>query len=210
MVSGRLQDTSASLSGRLGQLSPGCNHRCRTTLVSRASHTEPKRDDMCLFAAVTGRAACASAWGWLAIGLVALGLLCGCGSSPQPSRAQPASSAAASRLPAGTRSARSGGTGPARGAGRATRAAGRSSASPSTSPETTGFDVTIAFARCMRAHGVPNFPTPTSRPGLLGPSSGIAPSSPRFEAALNGPCQSLAPPAWVSSGPVNSGRGGGP
>jgi hypothetical protein len=60
----------------------------------------------------------------------------------------------------------------------------------------------LAFAECMRAHGVPDFPDPTGQNGQLGPSSGIDPASPRFQSALTGPCESLAPPAWVSSGKV--------
>jgi len=60
----------------------------------------------------------------------------------------------------------------------------------------------LAFAKCMRAHGVPSFPDPDGQGGQLGPSSGIDPSSPQFQSALNGPCASLAPPAWVSSGKV--------
>ena len=59
---------------------------------------------------------------------------------------------------------------------------------------------TVAFAKCMRAHGIRNFPDPNGRPGQLGPSSGIDPGSAKFRAALNGPCKPLAPPAWVDSG----------
>jgi hypothetical protein len=67
-----------------------------------------------------------------------------------------------------------------------------------------GYSVT--FARCMRAHGVPNFPDPnnpndpTGQGGQLGPDSGVDPTSAAFQAALNGPCRSLAPAGWVSSG----------
>jgi hypothetical protein len=61
---------------------------------------------------------------------------------------------------------------------------------------------TVAFAQCMRAHGVSNFPDPTGQSGQLGPSSGIDPTSPQFQEAINGPCLSLAPPGWVSSGKV--------
>jgi hypothetical protein len=60
----------------------------------------------------------------------------------------------------------------------------------------------LAFARCMRANGVPNFPDPNGQSGQLGPSSGIDPNSSEFQAALNGPCKSLAPPGWVGSGKV--------
>ena len=66
---------------------------------------------------------------------------------------------------------------------------------------------TLGFAQCMRAHGVPNFPNPNGHGGQLGPGSGINPASPQFEAAINGPCMSLAPPGWVSSGTVSKGGG---
>jgi hypothetical protein len=61
---------------------------------------------------------------------------------------------------------------------------------------------TMTFAACMRAHGVPNFPNPNWKASQLGPNSEINPASPAFEAALSGPCHSMAPVGWVSSGPV--------
>lgn len=67
--------------------------------------------------------------------------------------------------------------------------------------ETTG-TYSLAFAKCMRAHGVPKFPNPNGSASQLGPDSGVNPASAAFKAALNGPCQSLAPAGWVSSGPV--------
>lgn len=60
---------------------------------------------------------------------------------------------------------------------------------------------TLAFAKCMRAHGVANFPDPNGSAGQLGPNSGIDPTSAKFQAALNGPCKSLAPAPWLDSGP---------
>lgn len=60
----------------------------------------------------------------------------------------------------------------------------------------------LAFARCMRAHGVPDFPDPDGQAGQLGPGSGIDPNSPQFQSALNGPCKSLVPPGWLGSGKV--------
>jgi hypothetical protein len=60
----------------------------------------------------------------------------------------------------------------------------------------------VAFARCMRANGITNFPDPNGQPGQLGPGSGFDPNTPQFQAALNGPCVSLAPPGWVGSGKV--------
>ena len=47
----------------------------------------------------------------------------------------------------------------------------------------------LKYARCMRAHGVPNFPDPTSSGLTL---SGIDPNSPRFKAAQK-VCRSLLP-----------------
>lgn len=64
----------------------------------------------------------------------------------------------------------------------------------------TGTAFSLAFARCMRAHGMPSFPDPG---GQLGPGGGADPASQAFQAALNGPCRPLAPPAWVSSGQVS-------
>jgi len=57
----------------------------------------------------------------------------------------------------------------------------------------------VAYARCMRSHGVPDFPDPTSAPGGGiafqidgGPSSDLNHNNPRFIAA-DGACQSLLP-----------------
>jgi hypothetical protein len=58
-----------------------------------------------------------------------------------------------------------------------------------------------AFARCMRADGVPGFPDPDGKPGQVA-SSGIETSSASFQAALYGPCKSLAPASWVSVPPL--------
>ncbi len=49
------------------------------------------------------------------------------------------------------------------------------------------------FAACMRTHGVPNFPDPTSQGAIqIGPSSGIDPGSASFQAAQQH-CSSLLP-----------------
>jgi hypothetical protein len=53
----------------------------------------------------------------------------------------------------------------------------------------------LAFARCMRSHGVTNFPDPSSSGAIsisAGSSSGLDPSSPQFQAAQK-TCQSLLP-----------------
>jgi hypothetical protein len=49
------------------------------------------------------------------------------------------------------------------------------------------------FAACMRTHGVPNFPDPSSQGAIaIGPSSGIDPGSPTFNAAQQR-CRTLLP-----------------
>ena len=51
----------------------------------------------------------------------------------------------------------------------------------------------LAFSRCMRSHGVPNFPDPNAQGDLaIGPSSGLDPGSAKFQAALRA-CQKVLP-----------------
>jgi hypothetical protein len=51
----------------------------------------------------------------------------------------------------------------------------------------------IAFADCMRSHGVPNFPDPGSGGGIqIGAGSGIDPASPAFQSAQKS-CSRLLP-----------------
>lgn len=55
----------------------------------------------------------------------------------------------------------------------------------------TAFDQILTFARCMRGHGVPNFPDPSSGGGIqIGP--GLNPQSPAFQAAQKA-CGKLLP-----------------
>jgi hypothetical protein len=121
------------------------------------------------------------------IALCAAACSAGAGSSGGPSGSDP--QLAVSSGDAG--SARSGDTPPADGQRRSTGS------------------FTAGFARCMRAHGVPRFPDPNGTPGQLGPDSGVDLASAQFQAAVNGPCRSLAPPAWVSTGPDTIPGGGG-
>ena len=54
----------------------------------------------------------------------------------------------------------------------------------------------LAFSRCMRAHGISDFPDPSSQGGIAlngGPGSDLNPSSPLFKAANNA-CKPLLPP----------------
>ena len=105
-----------------------------------------------------------------------------CGGTP----ASPAASSSATRI-----SGAGGGSGPV------TIPGGGGSGG---SGQRTSTAFSLAFAKCMRAHGVPDFPDPNGQGAQIGPSSGIDPSSPQFQAALNGPCKSLAPPGWLSTG----------
>jgi len=75
--------------------------------------------------------------------------------------------------------------------------------SPSSGTTSTS-SFTVAFAQCMRSHGVPNFPNPSGNGSVFGPGRGIDSTSPQFQRALQA-CKSLAPPSWISSGPVSSG-----
>jgi hypothetical protein len=70
------------------------------------------------------------------------------------------------------------------------------SSSPSTNNTAKGYSQALAFSKCMRAHGVSNFPDPSTSGGgvqlAIGPSSGINPQAPAFRAAQQS-CQHLLP-----------------
>jgi hypothetical protein len=59
-----------------------------------------------------------------------------------------------------------------------------------------------AFARCMRVNGVPGFPDPDGRADQLAADGGLDTHSAAFQAALYGPCETLAPPGWVAAAPL--------
>jgi hypothetical protein len=50
----------------------------------------------------------------------------------------------------------------------------------------------VQFAQCMRSHGLPNFPDPTSTGTLNFAGSGIKPNTPQFQSAMQA-CRSLLP-----------------
>ena len=70
------------------------------------------------------------------------------------------------------------------------------SSSPSTENAAKGYSQALAFSKCMRAHGVSNFPDPTTSGGgvqlSIGPSSGVNPQAPAFQAAQQS-CKHLMP-----------------
>ncbi len=57
---------------------------------------------------------------------------------------------------------------------------GTSSGSPGAGADSSG---PLAFARCMRANGVPNFPDPVPGRGFLFPAGGVNPNAPAVAAA---------------------------
>ncbi|MGZ4185615.1 MAG: hypothetical protein ACXVFA_09780 [Solirubrobacteraceae bacterium] len=60
----------------------------------------------------------------------------------------------------------------------------------------------LAFSRCMRAHGLTNFPDPSAGKGIqlrITPSSGLNPFSPAFRAA-QASCHKLLPGGGPASG----------
>jgi hypothetical protein len=68
------------------------------------------------------------------------------------------------------------------------------------SPEATG----LAFAGCMRAHGLPNFPDPQAGGGFLfHTGAGADPSSPAFKAA-QAKCKKYLPPGPGSGSPPSA------
>ena len=75
-------------------------------------------------------------------------------------------------------------------AGGATTPASTAASSGSTAPGAG--DPGLAFASCMRANGVPNFPDPAGGRGLLFDAAGINRSAPAFRAA-QAKCHKLLP-----------------
>lgn len=69
--------------------------------------------------------------------------------------------------------------------------AGGSSSSTTTAASGSGSSGGLALAKCMRSHGVSNFPDPNSSGGIdVNGANGIDPSSPQYQAAMKS-CQSL-------------------
>jgi hypothetical protein len=75
-------------------------------------------------------------------------------------------------------------------------ACGSSSPSSTVAGASSKYSKALAFSNCMRAHGVPNFPDPSSSSGGLdlhaGPGTGLDPRSPSFQSAQQA-CKSLLP-----------------
>jgi hypothetical protein len=67
-----------------------------------------------------------------------------------------------------------------------------SSSSKATAAATRGQGQLLAFSKCMRAHGVTNFPDPNGQGLRITPSMGINPFSPSFKAA-QASCRHILP-----------------
>jgi hypothetical protein len=76
-------------------------------------------------------------------------------------------------------------------AGLALAAAGCSSSPAASSGGSSNYQKDVAFAQCMRSHGEPSFPDPSSGGGFQLPAS-VQASSSQFESANNS-CKSLLP-----------------
>lgn len=89
--------------------------------------------------------------------------------------------------------------------GLAVAACGASSGGPSTAAS-KGYSQALEFSKCMRSHGVSNFPDPSTGGGgvqlSIGPGSGINPRSPAFQSA-QASCKHLMPGGGPGSGPPN-------
>jgi hypothetical protein len=82
-------------------------------------------------------------------------------------------------------------TGPATGSTSSTGTGGAATSSQAAAPADSN-DSALAFARCMRASGVPNFPDPSPGGGFLFSATGLNLSSPAARAA-QAKCQKLLP-----------------
>lgn len=140
----------------------------------------------------------------LAAGLALSASACGSNNDPSPAGAQPSnvSDDSAGRMHTSSNPADKNSQG-----GGTANGGGSSNGNGTGSGGTVG-SWTVAFAKCMRAHGVSNFPDPNGQAGQLGPASGVDPGSAAYLKALNGSCKSLAPQAWLTDG-KGSVKGGG-
>jgi hypothetical protein len=87
-------------------------------------------------------------------------------------------------------------------------ACGSSGKPSNTKSASRGYPQALQFSKCMRSHGVPNFPDPTPGSGggvqlSIGPSSGVNPQSPAFKSAQQS-CQKLLPGGGPGSGPPSA------
>jgi hypothetical protein len=134
-------------------------------------------------------------------GLAALALLVsGCGGSTDPGVAKLGTTAAAS----GTSTAATGGETPGGGSSASSGGGNQggevhSEAAIAAPGGPEAQKKMVAFAQCMRGHGVPDFPEPSEGHLLIKGNSknGLNPGSPQFQSAMKA-CRSLAPAPKLS------------
>jgi hypothetical protein len=123
--------------------------------------------------------------------------LAGCGGSSDPGVAKLATSAASTTTTA------AGGETPGGGGGSASSSGGggeqRSEAAIAGPGGPEAQKKMVAFAQCIRSHGVPDFPEPSEGRLIVKGTSknGLNPGSPQFQAAMKA-CRSLAPAPKLS------------
>ena len=85
-------------------------------------------------------------------------------------------------------------------------ACGASSDNQTKDPAKKGYSQALAFSKCMRTHGVSNFPDPVSSGNgiqlAIGSNSGVNPQSPAFESAQS-TCRHLLPGGGPGGGPAS-------
>jgi hypothetical protein len=122
--------------------------------------------------------------------------LAGCGGSSDPGVAKLATSAASSTTTA------AGGETPGGGGGSASSSGGGEQHSEAAIAGPGGPEAQkkmVAFAQCIRSHGLPDFPEPSEGRLIVKGTSknGLNPGSPQFQAAMKA-CRSLAPAPKLS------------
>ena len=133
-------------------------------------------------------------------GVAALALLVsGCGGSTDPGVAKLASTAASSTSTAGSEAPGGGGSVSSSGGSGGSGNGQHSEAAIAGPGGPEAQKKMVAFAQCMRSHGVPDFPEPSEGHLLIKGNSknGLNPGSPQFQAAMKA-CHSLAPAPKIS------------
>lgn len=132
--------------------------------------------------------------------LAALAALAGCGGSTDPGVAKLGTTAPSSTSTAAGGETPGGGSGSS-GGGQGGEVHSEAAIAGPGGPEAQ--KKMVAFAQCMRSHGVPNFPEPSEGKLIIkggggqGPNRGLDPGSPQFRTAMQA-CHSLAPAPKIS------------
>ncbi len=80
-----------------------------------------------------------------------------------------------------------------------TACSGGTSSTGSTTGQSTAYQKALAYAQCIRAHGVPNYPDPNSQGQFVIPNGSSNSSFVNVSAGALKACQSLLPPSMAKS-----------